>query len=132
GLDTISAVRREWFRLHRTRYLPAGIRDEMADHTAPFPWETSCPGVFAAGDVRANSTKRVASAVGEGSVVVQYVHATGVLSLDRNEFSCSRAVRHAPVARIGAQVRGLLFDGPEAVDDVPERLRRCVDRKSVV
>ena len=41
---------------------------------APFPLETSCPGVFAAGDVRATSTKRVASAVGEGSVSVQYVH----------------------------------------------------------
>jgi thioredoxin reductase (NADPH) len=41
---------------------------------APFPLETSCPGVFAAGDVRATSTKRVASAVGEGSVTVQYVH----------------------------------------------------------
>jgi thioredoxin reductase (NADPH) len=40
----------------------------------PFPLETSCPGVFAAGDVRASSTKRVASAVGEGSVVVQYIH----------------------------------------------------------
>ena len=41
---------------------------------SPFPLETSCPGVFAAGDVRASSTKRVASAVGEGSVVVQYIH----------------------------------------------------------
>jgi thioredoxin reductase (NADPH) len=41
---------------------------------APYPLETSCPGVFAAGDVRATSTKRVASAVGEGSVVVQFVH----------------------------------------------------------
>ncbi|HSG64668.1 MAG TPA: FAD-dependent oxidoreductase, partial [Gammaproteobacteria bacterium] len=41
---------------------------------APFPLETSCPGIFAAGDVRATSTKRVASAVGEGSVAVQYVH----------------------------------------------------------
>jgi thioredoxin reductase (NADPH) len=40
----------------------------------PHPLETSCPGVFAAGDVRATSTKRVASAVGEGSVVVQSVH----------------------------------------------------------
>lgn len=40
----------------------------------PYPLETSCPGVFAAGDVRAMSTKRVASAVGEGSVVVQFVH----------------------------------------------------------
>lgn len=41
---------------------------------APYPTETSCPGVFAAGDVRAGSVKRVGSAVGEGSVVIQYVH----------------------------------------------------------
>jgi thioredoxin reductase (NADPH) len=41
---------------------------------APYPLETSCPGVFAAGDVRATSIKRVASAVGEGSVVVQSAH----------------------------------------------------------
>jgi thioredoxin reductase (NADPH) len=38
------------------------------------PYQTSLPGVFAVGDVRANSVKRVASAVGEGSVVVQAVH----------------------------------------------------------
>ena len=36
--------------------------------------ETSVPGVFAIGDVRAGSVKRVASAVGEGSVVIQQVH----------------------------------------------------------
>jgi thioredoxin reductase (NADPH) len=36
--------------------------------------ETSVPGVFVAGDVRAGSIKRVASAVGEGSMVVMYVH----------------------------------------------------------
>lgn len=41
----------------------------------PFLLETSCPRVFAAGDVRAGSVKRVASAVGEGSVSVQFVHA---------------------------------------------------------
>jgi thioredoxin reductase (NADPH) len=41
----------------------------------PFLLETSCPGVFAAGDVRSGSVKRVASAVGEGSMVVQFVHA---------------------------------------------------------
>lgn len=40
----------------------------------PLPYETSAPGVFAAGDVRCESVKRVASAVGEGSVTVQYVH----------------------------------------------------------
>jgi thioredoxin reductase (NADPH) len=41
---------------------------------APFPFETSQPGVFAAGDVRFGSVKRVASAVGEGSVAVGSVH----------------------------------------------------------
>ncbi len=38
------------------------------------PYQTSLPGVFAVGDVRSGSVKRVASAVGEGSVVVQAVH----------------------------------------------------------
>jgi thioredoxin reductase (NADPH) len=41
---------------------------------APLLYETSMPGVFAAGDVRHRSIKRVASAVGEGSVTVQQVH----------------------------------------------------------
>ena len=40
----------------------------------PFLLETSRPGVFAAGDVRAGSIKRVASAVGEGAMTVQFVH----------------------------------------------------------
>jgi thioredoxin reductase (NADPH) len=40
----------------------------------PYLFETSVPGVFAVGDVRWGSVKRVASAVGEGSVVVQLVH----------------------------------------------------------
>ncbi|MFK7752198.1 MAG: FAD-dependent oxidoreductase [Sedimentitalea sp.] len=38
-----------------------------------FPYATSCPGIFAVGDVRAGSVKRVASAVGEGSVVISEV-----------------------------------------------------------
>ena len=40
----------------------------------PYLLETSLPGVFAAGDTRSGSVKRVASGVGEGSVVVQFVH----------------------------------------------------------
>ncbi|HEX2152612.1 MAG TPA: FAD-dependent oxidoreductase [Acidimicrobiia bacterium] len=40
----------------------------------PLPFETSLPGVFAVGDVRAGSVKRVAAAVGEGSVCVTQVH----------------------------------------------------------
>jgi thioredoxin reductase (NADPH) len=40
----------------------------------PYPFESSRPGVFAAGDVRHGSMKRVAGAVGEGSVAVGSVH----------------------------------------------------------
>jgi len=40
----------------------------------PYLLETSVPGVFVAGDVRARSIKRVASAVGEGSMAVSLVH----------------------------------------------------------
>ena len=41
---------------------------------APHLLETSMPGVFAVGDVRSESVKRIASAVGEGSICVQFVH----------------------------------------------------------
>ena len=41
---------------------------------APFLLETSLPGVFAVGDVRAGNLKRVAAAVGEGSIAVSFVH----------------------------------------------------------
>ena len=40
----------------------------------PLPMETSVPGVFAVGDVRHGSVKRVASAVGAGAIAVQFVH----------------------------------------------------------
>jgi thioredoxin reductase (NADPH) len=40
----------------------------------PLPFETSVPGVFAAGDVRAGSNRRVAAAVGEGSAAVHMIH----------------------------------------------------------
>ncbi len=40
----------------------------------PFLLETSVPGIFAAGDIRHGSVKRVASSVGEGSIAVQFIH----------------------------------------------------------
>jgi thioredoxin reductase (NADPH) len=43
-------------------------------HREPFLLESSMPGVFCAGDVRVRSVKRIASAVGEGSMAVQFVH----------------------------------------------------------
>jgi thioredoxin reductase (NADPH) len=73
-----------------TEWLPPEVeRDELGfvltgsdlseDHgwpldRRPFLLETSMPRVFAAGDVRAGSVKRVASAVGEGSVAIQLLH----------------------------------------------------------
>jgi thioredoxin reductase (NADPH) len=76
--------------LPRTDWLPAEIEKddrhfvrtgpalaESSHWTAkrqPFLLETSRAGVFAAGDVRSDSVKRVASAVGEGSMSVQFVH----------------------------------------------------------
>ena len=62
----------------RTGWLPAEVaRDEhgfVVTGQGERMYETSLPGVFAIGDVRAGSVKRVASAVGEGSVVIQQVH----------------------------------------------------------
>ena len=40
----------------------------------PYLLETSVPGIFVAGDVRHGSVKRAASAVGEGSIAVQFMH----------------------------------------------------------
>jgi thioredoxin reductase (NADPH) len=52
--------------------LPAGVAWPL--ERGPFALETSVPGVFAAGDVRRDSMKRVASAVGEGAMSVYLVH----------------------------------------------------------
>jgi thioredoxin reductase (NADPH) len=64
----------------RTGFVVAGPSAPERE-TSPWPLErppmmheTTVPGVFAVGDVRSRSVKRVASAVGEGSVVVQQVH----------------------------------------------------------
>ena len=77
----------------RTRWLPAEVerdggyiltgrdvtlhvasRERWPLDRAPLPLETSLPGVFAAGDVRYRSIKRVASAVGDGATVIRLVH----------------------------------------------------------
>jgi thioredoxin reductase (NADPH) len=50
--------------------------DELERHAGerPFLLETSAPGIFAVGDVHSGSVKRVASAVGEGSMAIRLVH----------------------------------------------------------
>jgi thioredoxin reductase (NADPH) len=61
---------RTGLRLHQAGELPAGWPLKRP----PMLLETSVPGVFAAGDVRHRSIKRVASAVGEGATAIQLVH----------------------------------------------------------
>ena len=64
-------VLRDQLGLHpdRTR-----LRAVPAEARAPLMFETSLPGVFAIGDVRHGSVKRVASAVGAGAMAVAMVH----------------------------------------------------------
>ena len=54
--------------------LPASTGRRWPPGRPPLPLETSLPGVFSAGDVRAGSVKRVASAVGEGAATIPLVH----------------------------------------------------------
>ncbi|MEM9663299.1 MAG: FAD-dependent oxidoreductase [Bacteroidota bacterium] len=54
--------------------IPADILRSWPLERAPFLLEACIPGIFAAGDVRHESVKRVASAVGEGSVAVHFMH----------------------------------------------------------
>jgi thioredoxin reductase (NADPH) len=54
--------------------LPGDTGTRWPRSRPPLPLETSLPGVFAAGDVRQGSVKRVASAVGEGAITVPQVH----------------------------------------------------------
>ena len=61
--------------VHPHRPGPASWRQHPPAHRPPpLPLETSLPGVFAAGDVRHGSVKRVASAVGEGAATIPLVH----------------------------------------------------------
>mgnify|MGYP003693799635 CR=1 FL=1 len=61
-------------RLRGDRQLSFTDGAQGASRRAVLPLETSWPGVFAIGDVRAGSTKRVAAAVGEGAAVVAQIH----------------------------------------------------------
>jgi thioredoxin reductase (NADPH) len=55
-------------------HLDGKLPESWKEPREPFLLESSVPGVFVAGDVRHGSIKRVASAVGEGSIAVQFAH----------------------------------------------------------
>ena len=65
----------------------------------PFLLETSLPGVFAVGDVRHGSMKRVASAVGDGSTAIRLIHdylalAPADAKVNESRLPARRAIRH--------------------------------------
>jgi thioredoxin reductase (NADPH) len=55
-------------------FILTGSDAAVAGEPTPRPLETSVPGVFAVGDVRAGSVKRVGGAIGEGAAVVAMIH----------------------------------------------------------
>jgi len=76
GADPNTAWLQGCLALDRKQFIKTGA-DIVADwplRRNPYLLETSLPGVFAVGDIRSGSVKRVASAVGEGSMAVQFVH----------------------------------------------------------
>jgi thioredoxin reductase (NADPH) len=76
GADPNTAWLRGCLALDAKQFIRTGtdLGSEWPLRRSPFLLETSSPGIFAVGDVRAGSVKRVASAVGEGSMAVQFVH----------------------------------------------------------
>jgi thioredoxin reductase (NADPH) len=62
--------------LDRKGFIQTGdaVKGSWEESRMPFYLETSCPGIFAAGDCRQGSVKRVASGVGEGAMAVTFVH----------------------------------------------------------
>ena len=69
-----SLARDQWGFILTGPDLLAGTGHRWPPGRPPLPLETSLPGVFAAGDVRQGSVKRVASAVGEGAATIPLVH----------------------------------------------------------
>jgi len=69
-----SVARDRWGFIPTGPDLPASAHARRPPSRPPLPLETSLPGVFAAGDVRRGSVKRVASAVGEGAAAIPLIH----------------------------------------------------------
>jgi thioredoxin reductase (NADPH) len=74
GLPACIARDGHGFVITGTQLSHDGLLGDWPLARVPFSLETSTPGVFAVGDVRAGSMKRVASAAGEGSAVIKEIH----------------------------------------------------------
>jgi len=75
--------------------------DQLAPAGRPrLPFETAMDGVFAAGDIRVGSMKRVAAAVGEGSSVIRSVHQYLAMFSDRDPADDPGQSPQVPVQRV--------------------------------
>jgi thioredoxin reductase (NADPH) len=99
--------------IHTGSDLPAGARRCWPLDRPPLPLETSLPGVFAAGDVRLGSVKRVASAAGEGAAMIPLVHR------HLHSTAAAPAVGDRDGAALPATMRDLLRMFPRVRDGRP-------------
>jgi thioredoxin reductase (NADPH) len=114
GADPNSAWLQGCVELDRHGFVLTGTtltRAGSYSQRPPLPLETSVPGVFAIGDVRAGSTKRLAAAVGEGAAVVAQIH----------EF-LSASAQEAPTVRNETPGPVGLHAGPVAAANRPAHL----------
>jgi thioredoxin reductase (NADPH) len=94
------------------RHTLSAVRPEPAGRP-PLSLETSLPGVFAAGDVREGSIKRVSSAVGEGAVAVRFVHEYLTEPVSIPQAAPVGSV-HTPQIRLAAPADGPALPAPGA------------------
>jgi thioredoxin reductase (NADPH) len=78
GADAVTDWLPEQIARDEHHYIPTGgdaaATPQWTSDRRPFGLETSAPGIFAVGDVRSGSVKRVAAAVGEGGMAIAQVH----------------------------------------------------------
>jgi thioredoxin reductase (NADPH) len=96
-----TVARDRWGFIRTGADLPVSSHARRPVGRPPLPLETSLPGVFAAGDVRRGSVKRVASAVGEGAAAIPLVHRY----LARAAVGRETPQRPAPLPAIPASTR---------------------------
>jgi thioredoxin reductase (NADPH) len=111
GAEPLTNASEGWLKRDEHGFLVTGpdlLRDDQSGwplQRDPLPLESNQPGVFVAGDVRHGSIKRVASAVGEGSMAITLVHQYRRLSEDEQRRADPRA-QQTPVVLVAHERDG--------------------------
>ncbi len=99
--------------------VPSGARPSNNGSGRPLPLETSMRGVFASGDVRSGSVKRVGAAIGEGAVVGAELH---VARTDRAAESSGETEKDSAMGSVGAM--GMRLNSNCARERAHQELKR--------